>query len=158
MTVSVRVATEADIDTLVRLCQLVQSLHAEWFPGEFLPSIENEGLKKLLERSLASIGVAELDGAPVGYVLFEVQSIPATPLNFAIEQVFIHHLSVAVEARRKGVAAALMDYVRRHAQERGISQLALARAAPNVAAQRFFEAQGFTNRHIFMQMTLNDKS
>lgn len=157
MVVEVRAATIGDIDAIVRLCQVVQSLHAEWFPSEFPPGADEAGLKALLERNLPSIGIATLDGAPVGYVLFEAQSIPATPLNFAIEQVFIHHLSVSDEARRKGVATALMDYVQRRARELGIGQLALARAAPNIAAQKLFETHGFTNRHIFMQKNLPEQ-
>ena len=158
MAVQVRVAAIDDLDAIVRLCQVVQSLHAEWFPSEFLPVVDGNGLKASLERRLDSVGVAELGGAPVGYVWFEAQSIPATPVNFAIEQIFIHHLSVAPEARRKGVATALMDYVQQRARGLKISQMALAHSAPNVVAQGFFAAQGFTNRHIFMHKTLNDRA
>ena len=158
MVVEVRSATIGDMDAIAWLCQVVQALPAEWFPGEFPPAADEAALVMLLERNLGSIGVATLDGAPVGYVLFEVQKISATPFNFAIEQIFVHHLSVADEARRKGVATALVAYVHRRAHELGIDQLALARSAPNIAAQRFFEAQGFTNRHIFMQKALSKQS
>jgi GNAT superfamily N-acetyltransferase len=157
MVVEVRAATLGDMDAIVRLCQVVQSLHAEWFPSEFPPTADEAGLKVLLERNLPTIGIATLHGAPAGYVLFEVQSIPATPLTVAIEQIFIHHLSVVDEARRKGVATALIDYVQRRARELGIGQLALARAAPNIAAQRLFENRGFVNRHIFMQKNLPEQ-
>jgi GNAT superfamily N-acetyltransferase len=157
MVVEVRPASIEDMDAIVRLCRVVQNLHAEWFPSEFPPAADEAGLKALLERNLPSIGIATLDGAPVGYVLFEAQSIPATPSNFAIEQVCIHHLSVVEEARRQGVATALMDYVQRRAREIGTGQLALARAAPNFAAKKLFETQGFANRHIFMQKSLPEQ-
>jgi ribosomal protein S18 acetylase RimI-like enzyme len=154
MVVEVRAAATDDLDAIVQLCQVMQELHAKWFPGEFHSDLDEKDLSALFERSLGSIGIAELQGAPVGYVLFEAQSIPATPLNLAIKQVFIHHLSVADKVRRKGVATALMDYVQLQARELGIGQVALARSAPNIAAQRFFEAQGFANRHVFMQKAL----
>jgi GNAT superfamily N-acetyltransferase len=116
MTIVVRIAAEADLDTLVRLNQVVQSVHAELYPDDFRATADADGLKSLLGPRLANIAIAEVDGFPVGYAWLEEQTRPANPFSLQSRCLFVHHLSVLPDSRRRGVAAALMAHAEAHAE------------------------------------------
>jgi GNAT superfamily N-acetyltransferase len=54
--------------------------------------------------------IAEAHGVPIGYVWFEVQAQPETPFRPRRPRIYVHHISVAPEARRRGTATALLRY------------------------------------------------
>ena len=89
------------------------------------------------------VRLADGDDGPSGYVWFEVQERPETPLTLARKRIYIHHLSVRPTARRRGVASALLRQVEAEAQAGGITIIALDTWAANVAARNFFAACGF---------------
>jgi GNAT superfamily N-acetyltransferase len=115
--VKVRAASEADLDALVDLNQVVQNLHAALYPGDFKqvadPSAVRTFFAARLAGSKSAIGITEADRVPVGYVWFEVQVRPETPFTLPRPRIYVHHISVAPGARRRGIAAALMRYVPR---------------------------------------------
>ena len=61
MTIVVRGATEADLDVLVPLNQVVQSVHANLYPNDFPQTVDSAVLRTLLAPRLASILIAEID-------------------------------------------------------------------------------------------------
>jgi hypothetical protein len=84
MTIPVRAASAADIDDIVRLNRDVQLLHAELEPSYFKSNFDNEKVASFFAAKLAlsenHIRLADGDDGPNGYVWFEVQDRPETPL------------------------------------------------------------------------------
>jgi ribosomal protein S18 acetylase RimI-like enzyme len=148
MTISVRVASVADIDDIVRLNRDVQLLHAELEPAFFKSNFDNEKVASFFAAKLAlsenHIRLADSSDGPNGYVWFEVQDRPETPLTLARKRIYIHHLSVQAGARRHGIASALLRQVEAEALIGGITAIALDTWAANESARSFFEARGFT--------------
>ena len=158
MPVEVRVASEADFAALIRLNQIVQNLHAELYPGDFKQEVDQSAVTTFFAARLAdpkcAIAIAEADCMPVGYVWFEVQARPETPFTPPRPRIYVHHISVAPEARRRGIAAALMRYVEHRAASEGIDEIALDTWAANLDAQHFFRAQGFAVFNVMLRKKL----
>ena len=151
MTIVVRVASDADLDTLVRLNQVVQTVHAELYPDDFMATADAQGVKNLLAPKLANLAIGEIAGAPVGYIWFDVQTRPASPFSPARRRLYVHHLSVAPDARRRGVAAALIAHAEAYAEGEDLDEIALSHWAANTGAQQFFAAQGFTPYQLLLR-------
>jgi ribosomal protein S18 acetylase RimI-like enzyme len=104
-----------DIDDIVRLNRDVQQLHAELEPFFFKANFDNEEVAAFFAAKLAlsenHIRLADSGDGPNGYVWFEVQDCPETPLTLARKRIYIHHLSVQAGARRHGIASALLRQV-----------------------------------------------
>jgi ribosomal protein S18 acetylase RimI-like enzyme len=155
MSVEVRAASEADLDALIQLNRVVQNLHAALYPGDFKSVAEPYAVREFFAARVAglksAIGIAEVDRVPVGYVWFEVQARPETPFTFSRPRIYVHHISVAPEARRRGIAAALMRYVEHRAASEGIDEIALDTWTANLDAQHFFGSQGFATFNLAMR-------
>jgi diamine N-acetyltransferase len=156
MTIIIRVATDTDLETLVRLNQVVQSVHHELYPDDFTTAVDADGLKALLAPRLASVAIAEMDGRPAGYIWFEAQTRPASPFSQARRRLYVHHLSVLPDARRRGVAGALMAHAEAHAEGEDLDEIALSHWAANTGAQQFFAAQGFAPYQLLLRKKLSD--
>jgi ribosomal protein S18 acetylase RimI-like enzyme len=148
MTISVRVGSDADIDVIVRLNRDVQQLHAELEPSVFKTNIDTSEMTAFFAAKLIltehHFRLAYLDDGPSGYIWFEVQERRETPLTLARKRIYIHHLSVQVSARRRGIASALLSQVEGEALAGRITNIALDTWAANGAARDFFEHRGFT--------------
>jgi ribosomal protein S18 acetylase RimI-like enzyme len=158
MSVEVRAASEADLEAVVQLNQMVQNLHSVLYPGDFKQVADRSAVRTFFAGRLVSpksaIGIAEADRVPVGYVWFEVQERPETPFTPPRPRIYVHHISVAPEARRRGIATALMRYVEHRAASEGIHEIALDTWASNLDAQRFFGSQGFVTFSVALRKTL----
>jgi len=158
MSVEVRAASETDFAALIRLNQVVQRLHAELYPGDFKREVDPSAMMTFFAARLAdpksAIGIAKADCVPVGYVWFEVQARPETSLTPPRPRIYVHHISVAPEARRRGIAAALMRYVEHRAASEGIDEIALDTWADNLDAQHFFRSQGFAVFNVVLRKKL----
>ncbi|WP_287309898.1 GNAT family N-acetyltransferase [Mesorhizobium sp.] len=158
MSLEVRAASEADFDALVRLNQVVQCLHAELHPDVFKQAADPSAVRTFFAARLAdpksSIAIAEIDRAPVGYVWFEIQSLPETPFTFHPPRIYVHHISVMPEARRRGVATALMCHVEQRAACEGIDEIATGLWAANLDARNFFGSQGCVPFNIALRKKL----
>lgn len=148
MRISVRAASATDIDDIVRLNRDVQQLHAELEPSFFKSNVNSEEVAAFFAAKLAlsenHIRLADSGDCANGYVWFEVQDRPETPLTLARKRIYIHHLSVQAGARRHGIASALLRQVEAEALADGITNIALDTWAANGSARGFFEACGFT--------------
>jgi ribosomal protein S18 acetylase RimI-like enzyme len=148
VTISIRMASDVDIDAIVRLNRDVQQLHAEIEPSFFKSDTDDKEIAVFFAEKLATSGnyirLAGGGDGPNGYVWFEVQERPDTPLTLARKRIYIHHLTVKAGARRHGIASALLRQVEAEALAGGITSIALDTWAANGSARSFFEARGFT--------------
>jgi len=87
--------------------------------------------------------IASIAAEPAGYVWFDVQDRPDTPLTLPRRRIYIHHLSVQAGARRQSLATMLMKHVEDKALALGIRTIALDTWAANSSARSFFSGRGF---------------
>lgn len=116
------------------------------------PALAAGFLLERLEREESVVFVAERDGTPVGFVqLYPVfSSTAARPRRLWI----LNDLFVAQEARRGGVARALMARARRLAEETDACGLELSTARTNLAAQRLYESLGWRRDDVYLKYEL----
>jgi len=155
MAVTVRAATETDLDALVALSEVVQALHAALYPDDFPPDADRDAVKARFATLLQEAGhvliVAEADaaaagrdGGVVGYAWTELQVRPPSPFYNRRDRVYLHHLAVSPQARRQGAAAALFRHIEQYAAAQGVGDVYLESWAANADAHAFFAAQSFT--------------
>lgn len=156
--IEVRSATASDLEALIALNAVVQCLHATLEPAQFKPEADRDGVATLfsiaIENDSNAILVAENNGALVGYIWLEIQERPATPFSPQRERGYVHHLAVRKEARRMGVASALMRAVQCECLERGVKRMVLDAWATNENAQHFFRAEGFIPFNVVLGKSL----
>lgn len=83
--------------------------------------------------------VAELDDRIVGYALV----FPFWSAEYGGLLSLLDELYVLSDCRGRGVGKALMEWVERHARERGHVAVSLVAMNHNVRAHRFYEALGY---------------
>ena len=158
MQVEVRAATEADLDALVALNQVIQVPHATLYPEDFNAEIDAVATQArfaaLLTEARNDLIVATVDGVVAGYVWIELQVRPPSPFYNRRDRIYVHHVGVAEAARRHGVAAALFRHVEQRARSSGIGDIYLESWAANHDAHTFFAAQGFTRLKVMFRKRL----
>ena len=111
--------------------------------GSFLRSqLRDEDVVVLVAEDSAS-------GEVIGYVYAGLEPLSWKELRDAAG--FVHDVAVTAGARRRGVAAALMDAATSWLREHGAPRVLLWTAEQNVEAQRLFARLGF--RRTMVEMT-----
>ena len=95
-----------------------------------------QGIEKYLKRNPSTCFIAEQGDAIVGVVLAGHDG----------RRGFIHHMAVAEDCRRQGIATDLLDQALAALKEEGINKAALLVFNRNEAGNAFWERQGFTAR------------
>ena len=151
----VRGAREADLPALGRLGAALVRLHYEFDHLRFMmpPGDLESGYAWFLGTQLkeddAAIFVAERGGAVVGYVYAALEPQSWQELREACG--VVHDVLVDTEARRSGIAAALIEAACDWMRARGAPRVVLGTAQKNEAAQKLFERLGF--RRTMIEMT-----
>lgn len=145
--VHVRRACADDAELLVTLNGHVQAVHAALLPALFKPAghstLTPSDVHALLAMPETLALVASIDDQPAGYAYAEVRRRPENRYVYANDEVYLHHISVAPQARRQGVGTALLDAIRQAAAEHGIIRVALDVWTINDTARAFFRSHGF---------------
>lgn len=107
-------------------------------------------LRQRLEGHESVVFLAVLDGAAVGFT----QLYPCFSSTSMRRLWILNDLYVVPEARRRGVAKALMERARRLALETSAEGLALETAVDNHNAQRLYEGLGWVRDEEFFRYSL----
>jgi GNAT superfamily N-acetyltransferase len=151
----VRPAVKSDLPAVCKLAgALVRQHHGLDAPRFLLVEPVEDGYQWFFSRELrrkgALILVAEDEGgALLGYAYATLEPRNWTDLLDACGK--LNDLFVAEDARRRGVARALVGAVREEVVRRGAPRLVLMTAWRNPDAHAFFEAMGF--RRTMLEMT-----
>ena len=153
---TVRPASEDDIEAVWRLWVELQALHADANPVSYSPPADQPSFQKYYEKVLGDDGrdaiVAEQNDYVVGYIILrDVRRGPDIVMH-AQAWLEVDHLSVAASARRTGVAGTLMDQARHVAKRRGLGQIKVGVRAFNATAVEAYMRLGF--EHDFHHMSL----
>ena len=98
----------------------------------------------MIARSGNLVFIAEADGEAVGYAYAEVIRRAETAFHHAYDSIYLHHISVKPDRRRRGVGAALLQAVRAAGHEMGIGLLTADVWSFNEDARAFFRRHGLT--------------
>ena len=157
-TVTVRRAAHADTETLARLHAFMQALHATALPQFFKQPASHtfpaSRFAELLESLNSVILLAEIDGKAAGYLYADTSPAMETSSTYALERLWIHHISVDPAYQGQGAGTALIEAARQEACTRGITTVALSTWAFNDRAIRFLEKQGFETYNYRMWLQL----
>lgn len=151
----IRPASEQDLPALGRLGAALVRLHHDFDPLRFMmPARDLEAgyswfLGTQLKEDDVAVLVAERGGAVVGYVYAALEPQSWQLLLDACG--VIHDVLVAPEARRAGIAEALVEAACDWMRTRGAPRVVLGTAEKNEAAQRLFARLGF--RRTMIEMT-----
>ncbi len=96
-----------------------------------------EGIEKYLKRNPTTCFIAEQDENVVAVILSGHDG----------RRGFIHHMAVAENHRRQGIAKSLLEHALSALKSEGINKVALLVFNRNEAGNVFWEAQGFTARN-----------
>jgi GNAT superfamily N-acetyltransferase len=145
----VRRATLADVDLVVPLFDAYRQFYQQ--PSD--PALARAFLRERLARDESVILLAEQDGRAVGFTqLYPAFSSTALrPRRLWI----LNDLFVAPEARRRGVAQALLGAARRLAEETGAVGLELVTGRTNLTAQRLYQSLGWRHDDGFLRYELS---
>jgi GNAT superfamily N-acetyltransferase len=145
---AVRRATPADADAVAPLFDAYRQFYSQ--PADL--ALARAFIAERLARGESVIFLAERDGRGVGFVqLYPVfSSTAARPGRLWI----LNDLFVAPEARRGGVAQALLAAARGLAEASGAVGLELVTARTNLAAQRLYQSLGWRHDDDFLRYEL----
>ena len=130
-----RAGTPADLDVLVELS-------AEYCAADghaFDAATARAGFEPLLrDDRYGIVHLAEVDGAIDGYgVVTWGWSIEVGGLDVVLDELY-------ARTRGRGVGTALLRALEAACHERGVKRIFLETEAPNAAARRLYEREGFT--------------
>ena len=151
----VRRAVEADLPALGRMGAELMRLHFTFDPRRFMdPGDDPDSgyawfLGTQIHDDNVAIFVAERAGAAVGYVYAGLEPRSWKELREAAG--FVHDVVVLDDARRAGVATALMEAAMAWLKSRGAPRVILGTAEANRGAQELFARLGF--RRTMVEMT-----
>jgi ribosomal protein S18 acetylase RimI-like enzyme len=146
MSVLIRDAEKRDLPAIARLAGLLVRQHHDFDELRFMlvPNVES-GYARFFEGELRNpetlILAAERDGNVIGYAYARLE--PRDWNNLLDACGALHDIFVNEEARRAGVARALVEAVRERLRGKGAPRLVLHTASKNVSARHFFAALGF---------------
>jgi GNAT superfamily N-acetyltransferase len=145
--ISIRRATPDDAELVSSLNVDVQAIHAAALPERFKrpspASFTTAETHDLLVKTDNLVFLAFAYSAPAGYAYAEIIRRPETSLTHAYQMIYLHHISVRPEHRRRGVGSSLLDAVRLYASSLDIALLTVEVWLFNDAARAFFHRRGF---------------
>lgn len=154
---NVRLAKESELSRINELRKQVNDIHAAGKPEVFKPGFSQElqdVIINIWNDPEKEIVVAEDDGVIVGYAVLYHINKPENPFMFERDYLDIDEFGVDEACRRKGVATAMIGFIREYAKEKEIHRIELNMWEFNEDALAFYEAAGFSTYRRYMEMYL----
>ena len=155
--VQVRFAREDELDRVNELRRQVNDLHVEGKPNVFKPGFCDElrdYVHAIWEDPRKEIVVAQCDGTVCGIAILNHIFRPENPFMYERDFLDIDEFCVDEAFRRRGVAAAMVRFIRDFAREKGFRRIELNMWTFNHGALAFYETAGFKTYRKYMEMFL----
>ena len=155
--VTVRFAGEDELDRINELRRQVNDLHVEGVPAVFKPGFCDElrdFIHVIWEDPNKEIVAAEADGTVCGFAVLNHIVRPENPFMFERDFLDIDEFGVDAAFRRRGVAGAMIRFIRNYAKEKGYSRLELNMWEFNRGALAFYETADFKTYRRYMEIHL----
>ena len=155
--VIIRFAREDELDRVNELRRQVNDLHVEGVPDIFKPGFCEElrnFIHVIREDPNKEIIVAESDGTVCGFAVLNHVVRPENPFMYERDFLDIDEFGVDESFRRRGVADAMIRFIRNYAKEKGYRRLELNMWEFNRGALAFYEAADFKTYRRYMEIHL----
>ena len=155
--VNVRLAEQKDLEQVNRLRRQVNDVHTAGKPEVFKPGFPDDlrnHIYTIWNDPKQRIAVAELQGEIVGFAVLNHVTRPENPFMFERDFLDVDEFGVDEGFRRRGIASALIRFIRDFAKENGFDRVELNMWEFNRGALAFYEAAGFTTYRRYMEMKL----
>ena len=153
--ITVRPARREELERVNELRRMVNEVHVAGRPDIFKPGF-CEALKQHVYDELdgadSDVLVALIDGAVCGFSTVQYIRRPESPYTLARDFYRVEEFGVDAACRRRGVASALVAYMKKDARDKGFERLELDVWAFNEGALAFYEAAGFSTYRRYMEM------
>lgn len=142
----IREAVPGDCDAIARMNAILQKMHADELPALFKADggWSQADVRQTMEETGTLFGVAEMQGALVGYIYARSAGRPESAFRHAMEMVVIHHLVVLPRYRRMGVGSGLFDYAKSAAERANVQVIIADVWSFNDRARSFFQRCGLS--------------
>lgn len=154
-TIEVRPARREELERVNALRRMVNDLHVAGRPAHFKAGFGQplQGhVYEQLESDRFGVLVALADGEIVGFATVQYVHRPESPYTLPLDFYHVEEFGVDEAFRRRGVATALVEYMKKDARERGFHRLDLDVWSFNDSALAFYEAAGFTTYRRYMEL------
>ena len=154
--ITVRPAKREELDRVNALRRMVNDLHVAGRPAQFKPGF-GEPLKSHLFQQFDDpdrfgVLVALVDGEVAGFATVQYIHRPEGPYTLPLDFYHVEEFGVDAAHRRRGVARALVEYMKADARGHGLKRLDLDVWSFNEGAMAFYEAAGFTPYRVYMEL------
>jgi ribosomal protein S18 acetylase RimI-like enzyme len=146
MKMRIRNASDADLEAIIALNAFVQRQHAEALPDLFKASTETQKTRSAFQYYLAdaaSLTLLAEDEQPAGYLWAQFQNRQDGWAQFATRLLYIQHIVVAPQFRRRGIGSMLLHQAVELARREGAKRLELDVWSFNAEAKHFYVRHGF---------------
>ena len=147
MSIGIRRAREEDLEPLVSLFDAYRQFYGQ--PTDL--RLARSFLEERFQRQESLVLVSERSGSLLGFV----QLFPSFSSVSARRSFILNDLFVVPEARRLGVARALLHEAAQLGRSLGAVRLSLSTAKTNHAAQALYASLGWTRDEVFLHYTLS---
>ena len=157
MSILVRAAHRSELERVNALRKMVNDLHVNGRPDVFRAGFCDELRQHVYTRydaQNADVLVAIMDGAICGFAIVEYIERPQSPFNNPRRFYHVEEFGVDEAARRKGVATALIEFMKKDALARGYQRIELDMWEFNDGALSFYEHAGFRTYRRYMELDL----
>lgn len=152
MNLILRPAQSADYMDVESIMKEVQQLHVDWRPDIYKPA-DTVYPMAYFQRLISEnrLLVAEQDGMVVGLLSCMYRHVESDK-QVTRDVLFVDDLAVKEEYRGQGIGTRLLEAARNKVREEHLDGLELQVNARNTAARKMYEAFGFTEKSINLEL------
>lgn len=142
----IRKASATDLEAIVALSGFVLRQHADALPDLFKVPTESQKARDAFQEFLAdstSLMLLAEEEVAAGYLWAQFQDRPESWAQLGQRLLYIQHMAIAPQFRRKGVGSLLLTRAIDIARQEGIKRIELDVWSFNSDARRFYATHGF---------------
>ena len=155
MSIEVRPARREELERVNELRRMVNELHVAGRPAHFKAGFGQplrDHVYEQFDSECFDVLVALVDDAVAGFATVQFVRRPEGPYTLPLDYYHVEEFGVDAAHRRKGVATALVDYMKADARAKGFPRIELDAWAFNQGAIAFYEGAGFKQFRLFFEM------
>lgn len=155
MPITIRPARRGELGRVNELRRMVNDLHVAGRPAHFKPGFGPELQARLFEvfdSDRFGVIVAAEGAEILGFAVVQYVHRPEGPYTLPLDFYHVKEFGVDPVHRRRGIATALVAYMKADAKARDFTRLDLDVWAFNDSALAFYEAAGFTTYRRYMEL------
>ena len=155
MPITIRPARRGELGRVNELRRMVNVLHVAGRPAHFKPGFGPELQARLFEvfdSDRFGVIVAAEGAEILGFAVVQYVHRPEGPYTLPLDFYHVEEFGVDPVHRRRGIATALVAYMKADAKARDFTRLDLDVWAFNDSALAVYEAAGFTTYRRYMEL------